>query len=165
MCMTVFIASDLPLPTIECLPSNPLVSITPIDRSSYPLKPLLSKQYIVEATYGGCGCGFDYDISEVCSMEHAGISDEHEVQDTRVYQAGVDAVQCLRHYIADLVCNGVVEVYACWYGDWEKPADTQKTVNVDYFGNSESFHFVERELLLVEPSPFHSVNSNTTAAL
>jgi hypothetical protein len=133
MCLTVFVASDSPLPVFESDSVIPLFSAGPVPDDAAAVRRLFTKSHVVELTYGGCGCGFYCDESDPAN--------EAYVRDKAI-------VARLTEYIAAAAETTGAEVYCCWEGDWNDEPIEAVAVGLDHFGGN-SFAFIEKQFMTV----------------
>ena len=61
----------------------------------------------------------------------------------------LESVASLRRYIEGMLAvTDVVELYACWEGDWEEACESRREVTPDHFGG-DAFDLTQRQLLIV----------------
>ncbi|HYH63770.1 MAG TPA: hypothetical protein VD866_03635 [Urbifossiella sp.] len=138
MCMVVFVASDYPLPTWPWDQTRPAFHVTEVTDPADSIRQRFTKPYVFYAgSHEGCGCGFHYGPY--------GGGDP----DAAVEPVVADCRRRFGDYLAvALQHQSEVEVYACWSGDEEAPAEYHDRATPAELGMGEVY-VRERELVIV----------------
>jgi hypothetical protein len=137
MCMTVYLASDRPLPLIAWDESAPAFWVGELPEWSQAVHRQFTKPYVYYiGSYHGCGCGFRY-------ARWPGVD-----EDPGEIAAGRESMHHLAEYLKAATRDGPVELYICWAGDEEAEPEHHAMVSLTQVGD-ESFAFEERQLLTV----------------
>ncbi len=136
--MTIYIAADNPLPTIEWQENITPFWVSELSEDEKRVEKQFTKPFVAYAgSYEGCGCGFTYDDEPI-----------EDDDDARRDKLSRESVKQFSEYLSNLVKNGSVELFACWDGDQEAEPEEKLTVTPDYFGGEE-FAFEEKQFLMV----------------
>ena len=135
MCMTLYVASDKPLPLINWNESNPNFNVTELDESSQSVRKQFSKPHVYYlGSHQCCGCGFNY-----------GQYDYGEEED----KASRKSVRRLAEYLSQSVNNaGPLELYSCWSGDEEDELEFHEEWKTKEI-SGETFWFQERQFIKI----------------
>lgn len=99
MCLTVFLGSSAPLPSVQWTESAPAFYARPLASYEEPVRGVLSLPYLAFlGAHTGCSCGFVMD----------GADEPADVRQSR---------ESLARYVTDAVRGGPAELYVCWNGD------------------------------------------------
>ena len=138
MCNFLFIASDLPLPSLPWEEDNPGVHI--LKSSECENVKCLTKPHICEiGSHAGCGCAFVFalwDPNNPPNDDEIRESNENR-EDFRQLSAYLERVGAK---------TGKVELYSAW--DYWLPPLIRREVSLDTL-QGEGFEFKDRELLVV----------------
>jgi hypothetical protein len=127
MCLTVYIASDVPLPTIPCDKERPGISVEDVTGAysghddglrSHSSRPFF---YSVGPHDGGCACGFTIYMNQVWD-EEAG-----QWEALQFTPDALAARRALADYLAAaLRCQASVEVFTFCSGDEDCPPEVRR---------------------------------------
>ncbi|HJR63615.1 MAG TPA: hypothetical protein VJ803_07915 [Gemmatimonadaceae bacterium] len=134
MCMVLYAAADVPLPTIDTGNPPPLLSVQLLGPDEQDVRVHFSKRHAyVLGAHTGCSCGFSY-----------GDGDGTDAW-------GRESVRRLSAYLASAVERaGPIELFACWNGDETKPLEIRATITPGEFdADRERFALAERWLAVV----------------
>ncbi len=137
MCIVIYIASDVPLPTSAWDDDRPQFHVRELPDLNEPVRKHFTKPLLYRpGSHVGCACGFQYG-------ENNNDEPPPEKRESR---------QRLADYLtAALQHQSVVELYACWNGDEElEPEHRGRIKPGQLLGDRTFFH--ERELLIVAES-------------
>lgn len=140
MCLLVYVATVRPLaeaprPTDEH-PVDGHACVERVDDDA-PVRArfgLPSVAYV--GSHEGCGCGFqsdDYVVGELSPAEALALADALTADERRALAAEQRSRERLRDLITAALADGEVEVYGCWAGDEDRPADDVREVPVAHF--------------------------------
>lgn len=136
--MAVYIAADRELSPVPWNDQAPAFNTAPLGEFDGVVRVQLSKPHVLYlGAHIGCSCGFNYGDVELC--------DEKDRDEDAAARRSVAA---LRSYLTDAVRGGAVELYACWEGDWQLPAEHRLEVTPAHFAG-DRFRFPERAFYLV----------------
>ena len=144
MCMVLYVAVDDPIPLVEWNAENPAFHVRRAPAGEDEIvRHHFTKPHIYEVgAHTGCACGFSYG--------------QYEVRDAadRVEDASArESVHALRRYISALIEQGMeVEIFACWDGDQQHPAEQQLEVSPAFF-DGDIFELPEKMALRVRRDP------------
>lgn len=138
MCMVVYVGSDYPLPTWPWDQARPAFHVTEVNLPDDPVRQRFTKPCVYYAgSYESCGCGFHYGPY--------GTDDPDAV----VSPATAECRRAFGEYLAvALQHQSEVEVYACWSGDEEAPAEHHGRATPAELASGEVY-VRERELVIV----------------
>ena len=105
MCWVLYVASDLPLPTISWNPEKPAFNVEAVEGSESPIRGQFTRRYIyIVGSHTYCGCGFDRGQA---NPDHPNELAEAE-----------RSLSSLQSYLRNaLGFCGELELYSCWDGD------------------------------------------------
>ena len=158
MCMMLYIAADKPLPLIPWDENSPLFNVTALQEYSEAVRKQFSKPFIFYlGAHTGCSCGFSYGQY---------IKDDAVPEELRELEEK-NSVQSLLAYLTDAVkLTGSLELYSCWNGDEEGPADLRETIYFDELPQKiggKSFCFQEGEFIeITQSQPAHVPQTRQT---
>jgi hypothetical protein len=134
MCMVLYAAADVPLPTIDTGRRPPPLSVQPLGPDEDDVRAHFSKPHAyVLGAHTGCSCGFSY-----------GEGDDTDAR-------GRESVRRLGAYLASEVERaGPIELFSCWTGDETKPPEIRTTITPGEFdADRDRFNLAERWLAVV----------------
>ena len=103
MCLTVFLGSVAPLPSVQWTEVAPAFNAGPLTPYEEPVRRVLPFPHLAMlGAHTSCGCGFIMD----------GADDPTDVRQSR---------EALTRYVTDVLGDGPAELYVCWNGDAELP--------------------------------------------
>jgi hypothetical protein len=111
MCWVLYLASDVPLPTIDWDPERPAFNVESIPRSETPVSRQFARQHIyIAGSHTLCGCGFDRNQANPDHPEEL--------------PAAEKSLRALREYLRQAVAiASEIELYSCWDGDQAREPD------------------------------------------
>jgi hypothetical protein len=151
MCKMLYVAAVQPLPLISWQPSNPGFWVRELKEAEAGVRQQFSKPYVYYVgSHQGCGCGFAYGIWPIGPASPFAESERAEAE------AGRESVRRLSEYLAHVVADGPIELYACWDEEQEcEPAKRGVITSADIGGSA--FQFEDSQFLTVRqpalPSP------------
>lgn len=135
MCLTLYLASSIPLPLIPWVEEAPSFYIKelecPSDDPSVKSRFTLTHLYFV-GSHMGCGCGFV-----------KGAQEEDEAERIENYVKFADYVRIARTDGADL------QLFSCWRGDELIEPESRHVVSADTLLDPE-FEFEEKAFYVIE---------------
>lgn len=150
MCLTLYIASDVPLPVVGSPdePGSVFHASLPVEKYCREVRKVLSKPYMMFlGSFQGCSCGFAYDpseyssnslVDEADSMPRISIEtlkewDQNEREDQAMRVA---SARELAAYVSEAVRHSDIEIAIAWH---EQFTDTvfRRQVSLDYFTSYE----------------------------
>ena len=139
MCIVVYIASEIPLPTITSTGPVPAFHVIPLESNDSAVRARFSKPHVYYVgSHEGCGCGFAYGLWE----------GEPEAKAA----ASKYSVDRLADYLTVATRSaGNIELYACWDGDQNLEPLHRIELTPASFGGA-SFAFEERTFALITMS-------------
>ena len=143
MCVALFIAADIEPPLVAWDESAPGFNVVGLSDHELVVRRHFSKPHVRYAgAHTGCSCGFAYGQVEATTE-----------QDRLEEERGRSSVLSLRSYLDELLhSTSVLELYACWEGEWEYPEERRREVTTEIFGG-DAFDFRQREMLVVTSRP------------
>ncbi len=150
MCLCVFVGSEHPLPLLPFDAAAPAFFSEPLWAEAAAIGRTINKPFVYAVgSYQGCGCGFGYHPDDLQLADDETIPNDVRKGWRVDYEARVSSVEQFTRYLRGGLTAGVtVRVFTCWYGEWEAAPIATHPVTPEHFGGV-SFHFVERELLVV----------------
>lgn len=138
MCMMIYLASDVPLRTVEWLEGDPRFHTSPLASDEGRVRRQFTKSNLTYAgSYEGCGCGF-----QLGKYPPEFLEPDEAVQRRRSLH---EFAAYLRE---ELPRVGAIELYACWDGDQELPPVHRRTLTPSSL-EADTFFFLEKELSMV----------------
>jgi hypothetical protein len=136
MCKALYVASDDPIATTDRDEPASVFFVREIEGHQRRVRRQVSKPQVRHlGAHTGCSCGFTYEARYPSSMESE--------------EGGRRSVDELRRFITRHVAGGRdIELYHCWEGDEDEPAERQVDVSPDHFGG-ESFRLLDKTLYRV----------------
>jgi hypothetical protein len=137
MCVMVYLASDRPAPLIPWDATRPGFHVSELPEHRQDVRKQFSRPHVCRlGSHEGCGCGFQYG-------EYEGFEDEVDWPQKR------ESRRRLVEFVSALLCDDPeVELYACWDGDENLPAEQTDRIRPGELIAPRTF-FRERELLVV----------------
>jgi hypothetical protein len=119
MCWVLYLASEVPLRTIDWNQEKPAFTVQAIPRAESPVSRQFAKQHIyIVGSHTLCGCGFD--------RAQANLQHPDELMDAE------RSLGALQAYLREAVgIAGELELYACWDGDQAVVPDHRWAINPD----------------------------------
>lgn len=148
--MTVFVASDVPLPLLPFDAGAPAFHIDLPLEEAEPVRRHLPKPLVYRVSASsGCGCGFAYSRDDLAAASLPDVPEAVREGIRADHDARRASVRRLREARAGALSGGgVPEVYSCWWGDWAAEPESRRSVPLSHFGG-RSFRLHKRELLTV----------------
>jgi hypothetical protein len=139
MCMTVYLAADLPLRVVAWDEATPGFHTEPLPSDDGRVRRQFSKPHVSYAgSYERCACGFQ--LGEY----PAEYSEPDEIAEGR------RSLRALAAYLREESARvGRIEVFACCDGDQELPAEHRRSLTPAAL-ESDGFFFLEKELSTIE---------------
>lgn len=122
MCWVLYLASDVPLPTVQWDSRRPAFNVQQIPRAESPVSRQFARQHLyVVGSHTLCGCGFD--------RTQANLDHPDELVETE------QSLGSLKTYLRDAVAMaGELELYSCWDGDQAAEPDHRWALTLDDVG-------------------------------
>lgn len=139
MCFVLYMASDRERREIAWDENDRHFHVKANDVDAQRARSQFSKNSVHYLGSGdGCGCAFRRDPDWVFAQENE--DRRHEIEDNQ---------RRLHEYLSEcLVDEDEIELFGCWSGDEEIPAEKSRTILVDDLVTKE-FFFEEREKIVV----------------
>jgi hypothetical protein len=137
MCMTVYLASDVPLPTIPWEQSTPAFNVADLRAPDESVRKQFSKPHVYYVgSHEGCGCGFQHG-------QYPGFEEPDNIA------AAVRSRRELTDYIRRaLATQDSVELFSCWDGDQSAAPEFRDRLSIDQLATDRTY-FREKEHLLI----------------
>src|SRR2546430_472858 len=122
MCMTVYLASSVPLPAVPWDEQRPSFHVVGLPPSQQAVRGHFRQPYAYYAgSHEGCGCGFQYGEYEAADPDAEELAELERHKQSRAL---------LADYLKEAL-RGVpqIELYACWDGDEGLAAEHQGRVH------------------------------------
>lgn len=128
MCLTVYIASNKPLPFVNWNSNQPKFHVLAINDEDKGIEKQFKNMNVVYAgSHEGCGCGF--------------FKEGEEGKELEMRQANYEE---LAYYLSSLRFSGAkLEIYSCWAGDQAKQPEFRERITLASLVSPE-FQFKER---------------------
>ena len=143
MCMTLYIATSKPMPTISYNEANPCLNTQDIAENETSLISVFTKPHLkYVGSDQGCGCGF----------RHALLDENNwlRVQDETEDIIDNDNHQNLVDFIAgNNKGEASIEIFSCWDGDHTELIRHFQAIGINEILN-KNFYFKERALYTVQ---------------
>jgi len=139
MCIMVYIAAEMPLPTISWDGENPAFAVEELIKAEGLVRKQFDAAYVYRTmSHEGCGCGFQL-----------GEYPEFENEDAPLMQKSLERFSI---YLSEQLKHvSRIELFACWDGDQDQEPVVKHKVSPDIL-RSPDFYFKEKEYLQFETS-------------
>jgi hypothetical protein len=146
MCKMLYLAADQPAPLVPWQANNPGFWVREIQETEAGVRKQFTKPYLYYVgSHEKCGCGFAYGI---CPTHPNSPFDEGERAEE---EAGRESVRRLAEYLALVVAEGAVELYACWDEAQECDPVERGVISPADLGGP-AFQFRDGQFLIVQGS-------------
>jgi hypothetical protein len=119
MCWVLYLASDVPLPTIRWDSTRPAFNVEALPRSESRVLRQFSRRHIyIVGSHTLCGCGFD----------RAQANPDHPEE----LQQAEQSLRSLQEYLRRITASArEIELYSCWDGDQAADPDHRLVLAAD----------------------------------
>jgi len=135
MCMKVYVAADLPLRLVPWNGNAPAFNTSLLASREGRVRAQFTKPHLLYVgSHEGCGCGFQLGEYPAEYFE----PDELALRKRSLHEFAAFLREELRRV-------GSIEVFACWDGDQEAPAEHHRALTPSAL-EADGFFFLEKEL-------------------